>query len=327
MKKTLLASAILASLVSVSAQAATVYDADGSTLKISGDVDVTAYSDDSVDGTIGNASYASINLFGTTTISDSVTAYAEFEIDTGSYSTAESKFGADVDGDGEDDSVKTSEFAIDELLVGFDTAYGDFSFGDTSSALGQISDFTDVGNNFAGSQEVIEGEGETGFAYANTFDALTVNAEFKASSEDEEDSIGISAVYSLNGLSVGLGFVTVDEADELAFGLGYSMDALYVGLGYAMGAIDADIDFTSIELAVTYGVTDDVTVMAFYGTGEVEFGSLSADYLDYYALEVEYSIASNVSAYVGYKSNNLDEYSDESDDSDTSIYTQISYDF
>ena len=91
--------------------------------------------------------------------------------------------------------------------------------------------------------------------------------------------------------------------------------------------VAGDVDFTTLELAVTYGVTDDVTVMAFYGTGEFEVGSFSADYLDYYALEVEYSFASNVSAYVGYGVNNLDSYSDESTDSDTTIYTQISYDF
>ena len=309
MKKTLLASAILASLVSVSAQAATVYDQDGQTLKISGDIDVTAVFDDTGDGTTSSDSstYGSINVFGTTAVSDTTTAYAEFEIDTS--------------------DATNDDFAVDELVVGLDTAYGDFSFGGVSSALGQISDFTDVGNEFGGAVEEISGGGETGFAYANTFAGVSVNAEYIASSEEDKDSIGVSAVYSLEGLSVGLGFVTVDEADELAFGLGYSIDALYVGLGYAMGAVDADTDFNRIELAVTYGVTDDVTVMAFYGNGETEKGSTTSDALDYYAVEATYSIASNLSASAGYAVNNLDAYSDESKDSDTTIYTSISYDF
>jgi len=164
MKKTLLTSAILAGLFSATAQAATVYDADGSTLAVSGDIDVTAYFDDSVDGTAKDASYASINIFGTTAVSDTTTAYAEFEIDT--------------DGDGE-------TFAIDELVVGLDSAYGDFSFGGVDSALGQVSDFTDIGNEFGGNQEVVEGEGATGFAYANTFNGLTVNLEYIASSDKE----------------------------------------------------------------------------------------------------------------------------------------------
>jgi predicted porin len=308
MKKTLLATAILAGLVSVSAQAATVYDQDGQTLKISGDIDALVYSNDSTAGTLDEDNYASINIKGFTKVSDTVTAYAEFEIDTDGYDTEIS--GTDTE---------TSAFAIDELVVGLDTAYGDFSFAGVSSALGQISDFTDVGNEFGGNLEEISGGGASGFAYANTFGGLTLNAEYIASSDEDADSVGVSAVYSIDGLSLGLGYVTLDESNELALGLSYSIDALYVGLGYAMGESDATTDFTIIELAVTYGVTDDVTLMAFYGIGEEEVGSTTTDSLDYYAVEASYSFASNVSANVGYKVDNLDE--------DNTLYTSIQYDF
>jgi len=322
MKKTLLASAILAGLVSVSAQAATVYDADGTTLKISGDVDVTTYFDDQEDGTLSPDSnvYGSINIFATNQVSDSVTAYAEFEIDTGSYFTAESKFDADVNNDGEDDSVKTSEFAIDELVVGLDTAYGDFSFGGVSTAVGYISDFTDVGNEFAGNLETIGGEGEVGFAYSNTFSGLSINADYIASSAEDADSIGVSAVYSVAGLTLGAGYVTLDEDDEVAFGIGYAIDALYVGLGYETGETGGD-DFTRMELAVTYGVTDELTVFAFYGIGEKD----DVDNLDYYALEASYALGSNTTVSAGYKADNLD--AAETDGNDSQLYTQISYDF
>ncbi|TEW52142.1 porin [Psychromonas algicola] len=307
MKKTLLASAILASLVSVSAQAATVYDADGQTLKISGDIDVTAYFDDQGDGTTSSDSstYGSINIFGTTAVSDTTTAYAEFEIDTDGYESNSA-------------TEATGQFAIDELVVGLDTAYGDFSFGGVSSALGQVTDFTDVGNEFGGSLETLGGSGATGFAYANTFGGVSVNAEYIASSDEDADSIGVSAVYSLDfGLDIGAGYVVVDEDSEIQFGLGYSVDALYVGFGYEAGE-EGGVDFTTMELAVTYGVSDDLTLMAFYGMGDTD----DADTLDYYALEASYSLASNVTASAGFTADNLDTAT-----VDNQLYTQISYDF
>ena len=329
MKKTLLASAILAGLVSVSAQAATVYDQDGITLKISGDVDATVYSDDSVDGSLGNANYASINLFGTTKVSDSVTAYAEFEIDTGGNSVSFTDTDTDVTSGtniSNTTTSKSSEFSLDELVVGLDTTYGDFSFGGVDSALGQVSDFTDIGNELGGIQEVLEGGGASGFAYANTFAGISLNAEFIASEDKDADSMGISAVYSLEGLSLGLGYVAVDEENQLLVAAGYAVANLYVGVSYGIGEVlsygDSTYgqlsDLTTLEFSAAYQVTGDVSVVALLGQAEVE----DADVKDYYALEVGYSLADNVLTTVGYSADNLDNA-----DPDNSIYAQISYDF
>ena len=292
MKKTLLASAILAGLVSVSAQAATVYDQDGQTLKISGDIDVVALSSDSVDGTLASDSYASINAFASSKVSETVTAYAEFEIDTD----------ADADLSVPGDSL----FDIDELVVGFDTAYGDFSFGGTSSALGQISDMTDVAAATGGNQEVVSGGGSTGFAYANTFSGVSLNLEYIASDQKNEDSMGASALYSSDfGLDLGAGFVSVDEDNEIALGLGYSMDALYVGLGYAVGE-QSGADITYMEVVAQYAATDSLTVGLQMGSGESEIGGVTTEEVDFYAVDATYALNSSVSTYASYKVANID---------------------
>ena len=70
MKKTLLASAILASLVSVSSQAATVYEQEGTTVNVYGGAEVAALLLDSATGTAASDNYGYIGLDGTSKISD-----------------------------------------------------------------------------------------------------------------------------------------------------------------------------------------------------------------------------------------------------------------
>ena len=299
MKKTLLASAILAGLVSATAQAATVYEQDGTSLDVIGGAEVVAVSKDSIDGTLGHDNFGYIGLSGSSKVSDTVTAYADFVIET--------------------DDVDAGTFAVDDLIVGFDTAYGDFSFGGTDSALGQVSDISDIGAYHGGIQEFVEGKGATGFGYANTFAGLTVNAEFIASSAEDADSIGLSAVYSLDfGLDLGAGYVVLDDANELALALGYSIGDFYLGLGYADGEDTTGADYTSIEVAAQYAVTDALTVTALLGQAETD----DVDTTDYYVVDASYAINDSVVTYASFQADNLDGATDDSE-----IVVGVAYDF
>jgi len=298
MKKTLLASAILASLASVSAQAATVYDQDGTTVEVLGGAEVVAVSADSVDGTFGHDNYGYLGLTGTSAISDTATAYASFVIET--------------------DDVDASTFAIDDLIIGFDTSNGDFSFGGTDGAIEQVTDMTDIGAYHGGIQEVVSGDGDTGFLYSNTFSGVTVNAEFIASDVKDEDSVGVSALYSADfGLDLGLGYVAVDENSEIAFAVGYTVSDLYLAVGYAVVDYDGD-EYTSLELAAQYQVTDAVVVSALLGQAEFE----DTDVVDYFAIDASYAINGSASTYVSFKSDNIDGVQD-----DTEIVAGLVYDF
>ena len=311
MKKTLLASAILAGLVSASAQAANVYDADGVTVDVVGGVELNAIFADSydngtdIDGTLGHDNNGYVGLAGTSKITDTATAYASFVIETE---------------EGTEDDFRT-EFEVDDLIIGLDTAYGDFSFGDVDSALEQVADFTDIAAYHGGEQEVLEGEGDTGFAYKNTFGAFTVNAEFIASSEDDEDSIGLSAVYSSDfGLDIGLGFVSIDDEDEVAVALGYTTGNLYLGLGYA--DVDerdnSNDDYEVVEFAVQYQMTEALTLTGLYTKVELD----GHDEVEYYVLDALYAVNNNLEVYAAYQYDDIDD-----SDDDSEFVIGMTYDF
>lgn len=319
MKKTLLASAILAGLVSASAQAANVYDADGVTVDVVGGVELNAIFADSYDnagdqkieGTVGHDNYGYVGLAGTSKITDTATAYASFVIET-------------QDEDGKSDTEFGSEFAVDDLIIGLDTAYGDFSFGDVDSALEQVADFTDIAAYDGGELEVAEGEGDTGFAYKNTFGAFTVNAEFIASDADDEDSVGLSAVYSSDfGLDLGLGFVSIDDEDEIAAAIGYTTGNLYLGLGYAdVDEYENDAgevgDYEAVEFAIQYQMTEALTLTGLYTKGEFE----GHDEIEYYVLDALYAVNNNLEVYASYQYDDIDSHQD-----DTEFVIGMTYDF
>ena len=319
MKKTLLASAILASLVSVSSQAATIYDQEGTTVAVSGSAEVAINSNDSVDGTAESASSGSIGIEGTSKISDDVTAYASFGV------------AADVGAKAEDD----------DILIGFKPSFGDISLGATDAALDQVTDFTDIGDEFGGIQGIVSGGGDTGLFYTNTFSGLTLNAEYIASDTKDEDSMGVSAVYSLGDLNLGLGYVAVDDANEIALAVGYTAGDLTLGLGYAMGEvteydIDNDgtadtftesVDYTSLEIAAKYQVTEALSLAVLAGQTELEDSDgNTADVAGYYAIEAGYAVNDAVYAYVAYQASTLDE-DDDSYYSDDQIKASIEYSF
>ena len=82
MKKTLLATAILTGLVSATAGAATVYDKDGTTLKVGGRAEVRGLFSDSVEGTMKDKSRARIKFKGKTQITEDLAGFGvmEYEI-------------------------------------------------------------------------------------------------------------------------------------------------------------------------------------------------------------------------------------------------------
>jgi predicted porin len=297
MRKTLLATVILSGLVST-AGAATVYDNDGTSLKVGGRAEVRGLFSDSVEGTMEDKSRARINFSGKTQISDELSGfgYMEYEIQPST------KDGEDLDNR--------------YLFAGLATNVGDFSYGKQDTANIQVSGLTDIASTHSGQQEYIDGassKASNTFLYSGTFsDALTLQFDYQAVEDKDMDAFAVSALYSFDsGLQLAASFADQDEADQTTFGVAYTWNDLYLATTYAMGAVDTTTDFTSLEAAIQYKFTKEFRVIGIIGMVEEEVGSVSTDTEDFFALEAQYRFNKSIRTYASYKLNNLDDASEE----------------
>ena len=300
MKKTLLATAILATVVSATANSATVYDKDGTTLKVGGRAEVRAEFIDNDEGSITDESRARINFGGETKISESLTGFGFMEYE-----------------------IKPGEEAKNRyLFAGFATEFGKFSYGRQDTANVQVSDMTDIASYHSGIQQVFDASSDkedNTFLYSNKLtDQLTLQANYTASDVDDSDSYAVSGLYEFDfGLVLAASY-TDTEADQnqATLGAAYTLDNLYVAVTYALGDIDADNDFRSIEAAVQYKFTKEFRMIGIIGQAE----EADVDTEDFYAIEAQYRFNKSIRTYVSYALNNLD-------DSDDSLIAGIRYNF
>ncbi len=304
MKKTLLATVIVTSLISATAGAATVYDKDGTTLKVGGRVEVRGLFSDSVEGTMEDKSRARINFAGETQISENLTGFGfmEYEI------TANAKDKADKD----DGYYLKNRY----LFVGLGTQIGNFSYGKQDTANVQVSDFSDIASEHSGQQQYIDSASDkqsNTFLYSGTFaDALTVQTDYLAQDEKDADSFAISAVYSFDfGLDLGASYSDAEQANQATLGAAYTLNSLYVAATYAGGDVDASTEFTSLEVAAQYKVTKELRLIAIVGMAEEEVSGVTADTEDFFAFEAQYRFNKSIRTYASYKLDNLEGKEDE----------------
>ncbi|MGO1297572.1 MAG: porin [Vibrio sp.] len=311
MKKSVLATAVLATLISGSTLAATVYKADGTEFKVGGRVefrgDFNADTDGTeIDGTMSDQTRARLNLKGSSEISDGVKAFGFYEVEQKAKDS--------------DEKMKNRY-----MYAGIDVHGNALSFGAQDMAAVQVSKFSDIGA-FTGLQKRITGAAdhtEGVIAYRGDFDALNLQATYKAESTDDSDSYGVSGTYALPiGLKLGLAYSmdqervdgntattnSTDKANQILAGISYAMDALYLGATYSTGDTgNGDNEFGTMEFAIAYDVTEQVQVQAIYGkdTTDVDGGS-DIDREDFVELGGYYKFNSNLKSYVAYKANSAD---------------------
>ncbi|CDT09870.1 porin [Vibrio coralliirubri] len=312
MKKAVLASAVVAALVSGSSLAATVYSSDGTELKIGGRAefrgDFIGSGDSStggvneIEGSMKDKTRFRLNLGGETELTDTVTAFGFYEAEQ---STGDSKFNnrymyAGVDFDGQALSVGRQDMA---------------------SVI--VSDFTDI-TEFSGVQQVIgaaKDKQDSVFAYRGGFDALQLEATYQANSEKDSDGYGISGVYSLPfGLDLGLAYSGEDlgagagSANQILAGLAYSLDNLYLAATYSTGdsndkaILTQTESFTAMEFAAQYKFTQQLSAALVYTYQEDEAANGSkSDSLDGVEIAGYYKFNGNFRTYLSYYLNGLDE--------------------
>ncbi|WP_318522088.1 porin [Photobacterium leiognathi] len=317
MKKAVLASAILASLVAGTANAATVYEDDSKSLSIGGRAEARFNISDANkgdDGT-GNAfkdkSRARINLKGKAKITDDVTAFGKYEAEIS---------------DSSDTTVKSRY-----VYAGFDTQAGAFSYGKQDSAQVMLTDYTDILATFGGDGvDLVDGnkdKRENNFLYAGEFNNFTVAANYIAENNDAEkdsDSYGIAAQYAFPfGLSLGAGYVngqdgTEVDANQYNLAASYEFNNFYAGATYASGE-KGNTDLTGYELATAFKM-DKFIAQAAYNFKQSEEAGVKTDDVDYFVLEGIYKFNKNLRTYAGYLFNQIDGEDDE-------LQVGIRYDF
>lgn len=309
MKKAVLASAVVAALVSGSSLAATVYSSDGTELKIGGRAefrgDFIGSGGAEVEGTMEDKTRFRLNLGGKTELTDTVTAFGFYEAEQ---------------------STGDSEFDNRYMYAGVDFDGQAVSVGRQDMASVIVSDFTDI-TEFSGVQQVIDAASDkedSVFAYRGGFDALQLEATYQANSEKDTDGYGISGVYSLPiGLDLGLAYSGQDlgagkgSANQILAGLAYSLDNLYLAATYSTGDLNDKAvgpiaeSFTAMEFAAQYKITKQVSAAAVYTYQENEAANGStADSVDGIELVGYYKLNSNFRTYLSYYINSLDEVKD-----------------
>ncbi|KZX55750.1 hypothetical protein A3712_05470 [Vibrio sp. HI00D65] len=309
MKKAVLASAVVAALVSGSSLAATVYSSDGTELKIGGRAefrgDFIGSGGAEVEGTMEDKTRFRLNLGGKTELTDTVTAFGFYEAEQ---------------------STGDSEFDNRYMYAGVDFDGQAVSVGRQDMASVIVSDFTDI-TEFSGVQQVIDAASDkedSVFAYRGGFDALQLEATYQANSEKDSDGYGISGVYSLPiGLDLGLAYSGQDlgagkgSANQILAGLAYSLDNLYLAATYSTGDLNDKAvgpiaeSFTAMEFSAQYKITKQVSAAAVYTYQEKETANGStADSVDGIELVGYYKLNSNFRTYLSYYINGLDEVKD-----------------
>ncbi len=317
MKKAVLASAVVAALVSGSSLAATVYSSDGTELKIGGRAEarfnVSDNNESASDSSFKDKSRARVNISGKTQVSDELYGFGKYEAEF----TGDTAVG--VNGE------KTDSLTNRYFFAGLGTNFGEFSYGKQDSAQVMLTDITDTMATFgADAADAVAGnkdKRENNFLYSGEFDALTVQANYIAADEKDADSFGLAAMYNLGAFDLGAGYVSQKNGnfddDQINLVAQFSMDAFTVGGLYTMASL-ADEDYTGYELSAIFKATKQLSLIGVYNYGE--FDKAADEEANNFAVEAVYKFNGHIRTYAGYKFEQLDNKDDQ-------LQAGIRYDF
>ena len=330
MKKSLLALAVVAA--ATSANAATVYDKDGTSLAVGGRVQAVVYNGNAASN-VGNGiaendaglvNSARLNIAGSTKINDSVSVFAFSEWNM-----------ADGNKTATGDNINTRE-----QYVGAD--YGDFGKimgGKTYDAANAVLAATDVFEDFgARLQGSINGDRRTGmFRYVYDNNGIFGSVSYQTAADDStvqgtkadvEGGFAAAAGYTFDNVVFG----------PLSFKAGYSYVKGQDDKGsYLASAIKGEKnynfdDFKVISASIAWGSTDNgLYIGALYNTQRAkqrenwydpQTNSSNADKVKGYEFVVGYTFDNGIGAFTGY--NFVDQkYKDGSINSNSAIYRRV----
>ena len=331
MKKKIIALTVT-SLLATTAQAANVYDAEGTTADIYGRVqlDIEDPGADDVTG-VGSARFG---------------FKASSEVAPGLKAITHGEWQLDAENSNTDDAISARH-----VYLGVDhETTGRFLFGQTNTAFYQAVAATDIFHSYgyAAFGGIEDGRQEGQFVYDATFARVYVGASYQFSNKDFEVSMGnpdvrgnivdtglkLDSAYALTlgykfafGLDVYAGYhdenLSGGNADgtksNMALSAGYSLGDLYLGAAVVQAEYSGDnlldgivhlVDDTKLlgyDLVASYNVLTNVSVYGGYATKEAEFSYQSnMDQADEFTLGAAYKLNSNAKVWGEYKVDNID---------------------
>ena len=323
MKKSLLALAVVA--VATSANAATVYDKDGTSLAVGGRVQAVVYNGNAAgiaENDAGLVNSARLNIAGSTKINDSVSVFAFSEWNMADGNTSGQSWG---------DSINTRE-----QYVGAD--YGDFGKilgGKTYDAANAVLAATDVFEDFgARLQSSINGDRRTGmFRYVYDNNGIFGSVSYQTAADgssvagnkaDVEGGFAAAAGYTFDNVVFG----------PLSFKAGYSYIKGQNDFSKTIGQFENSETFDNfkvISASIAWGSTDNgLYIGALYNTQRVKqrandfvpSNSSNSDKKKGYEFVVGYTFDNGIGAFTGY--NFVDVKTKEgSINSDSKIYRRV----
>ncbi|WP_054544515.1 porin Omp38 [Aeromonas dhakensis] len=340
MKKTILAIAIPA-LFASAANAAVVYDKDGTTFDVYGRVQANYYGDSNNPNPLTQAdTHGDAELIGTSRLGWSG------KVALNNTWSAIAKTEWQVAAENSDDT----KFKSRHIYAGFDgTQYGKIIFGQTDTAFYDVLEPTDIFNEWGSYGNFYDGRQEGQIIYSNTFggfkgklsyqtndnEAVKVSdvggnsftTEFPgikrnygyaaAAGYDFDFGLGLNAGYAYSDLESTTNTNT-GKKSEWALGAHYAINGFYFAGVYTDGDLKNDTtgykgEGRGYELAASYNV-DAWTFLAGYNFKEGKdntAGSSYEDMVDETLLGVQYAFTSKLKAYTEYKIQGIDKMDDE----------------
>lgn len=337
MKKTILAIAIPA-LFASAANAAVVYDKDGTSFDIYGRVQANYYADsDNASPVSGShftdaelVGYSRLGWSGTVALNNTWSAIAKTEWQVAS----ENSNNNDSDSD---------TFKARHIYVGFDgTQYGKFLFGQTDTAYYDAVAATDIFNEWGSYANGYGGRQEGQIIYRGAWNGFTANASYQTNDDNASLTFGsdgagdtveldrgldkayaLSAGYTFDfGLGLNAGVAQGDydndgEKFDWAISTNYGINGFYFAAMYNETQVEAGIQEATLkgyELAASYNV-DAWTFLAGYNNAEIKDAKNTViqneDWTDEFLLGAQYAFTPKLKAYTEYKIQNVDDLDDE----------------
>lgn len=296
-------STILLSLfASSSTWAINLYSTEHSSLNLGGQIEPRFNISDANKMT-GNSSFDDLsrillNIYGETTITDDLSVLANYQ---GQFNS------------GNNSSTVSSLY----MYVGLESkTYGTLSYGQQDSAQVILTDATNIMETFGGSAANIinanNDELENNFVYSIKLPQnITATINYINDDVYGNETTGGSFLYSAPyGIQFGAGYVAgkqnAVDVNQYNIALSYSLDALYLGGLYVAGEINK-IDVEGFELAAAYTIKDTILRYVFnYRKSDFTAPQSALYSVKYHAVEAQYNITDDITAYAGYEFNLLD---------------------
>lgn len=324
MKKTLIASAILATLAATSAQAnVTVFQDDMSKVELNGRIEATMTKQDQDSAVLndyGHNTFFRMGVAADTKIMEGLTglAYAELE-----YNVSKS--------DAEATDNKNVETRL--AYVGVQGDFGTVTYGRQSGVDYLVTDFVDTALVVGGTSAHLSSKANNMVKYEGAFDALKVSAQIQLESNETvaahssihattgvatavpvashtESNMGLAVSYALDfGLDLGASYLvenkttatTDEDTKTYVLGAQYTFDALTAAAAYSSNKVE-DADATKgFDLSVAYNM-DKVTLLATYNKAEKN----DVDTTDHMTFGVKYDLSSNLNVRAEYLAAQMD---------------------